>query len=377
MIPYGLITQRSVVQIHLPPTKWFQRVEPISTTGSVTLNPLPVDLQTVLTSEEYDFYMETNFKWPSSLLVAVAIMLVAHAMLGKLFAQSERPNTTQNAPARPSNGDDDWTRAPKGLQTANSWRTGDTLPPELRRFRESETKEPNPMDSWDLIAQVNNLPLLAALVVDPGADPECREDALSRGIEVGGPNRFFGLLRSQLSSAAPENIQPWLKTVRDQMARPHAVVNALSISYEDMSQKEALAVIAKITGDLRRGMAWTEVYKRYSEEFSFPPDPKNRDSTKIGLLGPLVVFPDPALGSGQMVTVATSSDASQEKVSEWKGKPLPIRLWGMARFDPAHLPTLLKASVGDVVSLLSELNHEYVLYRVEEVYNGEPENRPQ
>ena len=23
--------------------------------------------------------------------------------------------------------------------------------PELRRFRESETKEPNPMDSWDLI----------------------------------------------------------------------------------------------------------------------------------------------------------------------------------------------------------------------------------
>ena len=86
-----------MVQIHLPPTKWFQRVEPISTTGSVTLNPLPVDLQTVLTSEEYDFYMETNFKWPSSLLVAVAIMLVAHAMLGKLFAQSERPNTTQNA----------------------------------------------------------------------------------------------------------------------------------------------------------------------------------------------------------------------------------------------------------------------------------------
>jgi hypothetical protein len=338
--------------------------------------PAVVNSQTVLSSEEYDFYMQANSKWAFSLLVAAAITLLALASSGKLLAQSEHPSTTQKAPARPSNADDDWTRAPKVLQTANSWRTGDTLPPELRRFRESKTKEPNPMDSWDLIAQVNNLPLLAALVVDPGAAPECREDALSRGIAVGGPNRFFGLLRPQLSTAAPENIQPWLKTVRDQMARQHAVVNALSISYEDMSQKEALAVIARITGDLRRGMAWTEVYRRYSEEFGFPPDPKNGDSTKIGLLGPLVVFPDPALGSGQMVTVATSSGGSQEKVFGWKGKPLPIRLWGMARFDPAHLPTLLKASVGDVVSLPSELNHEYVLYQVEEIYNGDSENRP-
>jgi hypothetical protein len=119
------------------------------------------------------------------------IALVAYTAPGKLLAQSAHPSTTQNAPARPSNADDDWTRAPKVLQIANSWRTGDTLPHELRRFRESRTKEPNPMDSWDLISQVNNLPLLAALVVDPGADPECREFSLSRGIEVGGPSRYL------------------------------------------------------------------------------------------------------------------------------------------------------------------------------------------
>ena len=328
----------------------------------------------MVASEEYDFYMEANSKWAFSLLVAVALMVLALASSGKLLAQSEHPSTTQKAPARPSNADDDWTRAPKVLQTANSWRTGDTLPPELRRFRESKTKEPNPMDSWDLIAQVNNLPLLAALVVDSGADPECREDALSRGIEVGGPNRFFGLLRPQLSTAAPENIQPWLKTVRDQMARQHAVVNALSISYEDMSQKEALAVIARITGDLQRGVAWTDVYERYSEEFSYPPDSKNGDRTKIGLLGRLVVFPDPELGSGQMVTATVASGRSQEKVDQWQGKPLPSRLYGMARFDPAHLSALLKSNVGDVVSLSSELNHEYLLYQVEEIYNGDPKN---
>jgi hypothetical protein len=316
--------------------------------------------------------METNSKW---LLFAVPVALVANAVPCKLFAQSVHPNTVQVAPARPSRGDDDWTRAPKVLQVANSWRNGDPLPPELRRFRESRTKEPNPMDSWDLIAQVNNLPLLAALVVDPGADPECREFSLSRGIEVGGPSRFFGLLRSELPATAPEKIQAWVKLVRDQMARPHAVVNALFISYEDMSQKEALAVFARITGDLQRGMAWKEVYERYAEEFSYPPDSKNGDSTKIGLLGPLVVFPDPELGSGQMVTVTVASGGSQEKVSQWQGGPLPSRLYGMARFDPAHLSTLLKANVGDVVSLSSELNHEYVLYQVVEVYKADPENR--
>jgi len=250
------------------------------------------------------------------------------------------------------------------LQTANSWRTGDPLPPELRRLRKSEMGEPGPMDSSTLIAQVSNLPLLAALVVDPGADPECREDALLQGIQVGGPNRFFDLLRSQLSTAVAKNIQPWVNEVRDRMSRPHAVVDALFISYEDMSRQKALAVIGRITNDLRRGVPWPKVYKQYSEEFGY----KTGNSTKIGLYGPLVVFPNPALGSGHM---------SQGEVSEWQGTPLPRRLGGLAYFDPAHLPRLLKASVGDVISLPSEQNHEYVLYQVQEIYKGDTENRPQ
>ncbi|HYL86721.1 MAG TPA: hypothetical protein VE263_21020 [Candidatus Angelobacter sp.] len=228
------------------------------------------------------------------------------------------------------------------------------------------------MESWVLIGQVANLPLLAALVVDPGADPECREDALSQGIEVGGPNRFFDLLRAQLSSATAKNIQPWINEVRDRMSRPHAVVNALSISYEDMPREKALAVMARITNDLRRGVPWPKVYEQYSEESSYPPDPKTGDRTKIGLLGPLVLFPDPALGRGHMATV--SSDGSQ--YIQWEGTPLPRRLGGLAYFDPAHLPTLLKASVGDVISLPSELYSEFVLYQVQEIYKGDAENQP-
>jgi hypothetical protein len=269
---------------------------------------------------------------------------------------------------------DDWGRAPKILQTAKSWRNGDPLPPDLRRLRESESDIPGPMDSRSLIAEVHNLPLLVALVVDSGADPECREDALSQGIEVGGPNRFFKLLRSQLSIVAAKNIQPWINEVRDRMSRPHAVVDALFISYEDMPRHEALAVIGRITNDLRRGVPWLRVYKQYSEEFSYdPPDPKTGDLTKIGLLGPLVVFPDSALGRGHMATVTFSSG----EAVQWQGPPLPRHLWALAYFDPAHLPTLLKASVGDVIALPSELNHEYVLYQVQEIYKSDAENRPQ
>lgn len=316
--------------------------------------------------------MGTRFKWLFSVLVAVPVMLVAHAVPDKPLAQSERPSTTHSAAGRPSSGYDDWARAPKIVQAANSWRTGDPVPPELRRLRESETHEPEPMDSHGLIAQVSNLPLLATLVVDPGADTECREDALFQGIQVGGPNRFFDLLRPQLSTAAAKNIQPWVKEVRNRMSRPHAVVDALFILYEDMPRQQALAVLGRITNDLRRGMPWPKVYKQYSEEFGY----KTGNTTKIGLYGPLVVFPDPALGTGHMATVTYSSGGSQYEVSEWQGTPLPRRLGGLAYFDPAHLPTLLKASVGDVITLPSEQNHEYVLYQVVEIYKADPENRP-
>lgn len=259
------------------------------------------------------------------------------------------------------------------LQNANSWHAGDPLPRELRRSSKSESDLGSPMDSRDLISNVTNLPLLAALVVDPKADPECREDALSQGLQVGGPNGFFGLLRSQLSTAKAESIQPWVTELRERIARPHAIVNALVIPYGEMSQKEALSVFARISGDLQRGVAWAEVYKRYSDEFSYPPDPKTGAHTKIGLLGRLVVFPDPELGRGHMATRTFAVGASQEEVFHWEGPPAPRRLFGLSFFDPAHLPNLLKADAGAVISLPSELHHEYVLYQVEEIYKGDPE----
>jgi hypothetical protein len=321
----------------------------------------------VLTSDDYHCCMGTRFKRPFFALVAIPIILVAHGAPRNAVAQSEGATTTESVTGRPSNGHDDWGRAPKILRAANSWRAGKPVPLELRRLRKSETDIPGPMDSRSLIARVRNLALLATLAADPSSDPECREDALSQGIEVGGPNRFFQLLRSQLSIVATTDIEPWVNEVRDRMSRPHAVVDALFISYEEMPHQEALAVVGRITDDLRRGVPWPRVYKRYSAAFRYdPPDPKTGDLTKIGLLGPLVIFPDEALGRGHMATVSFSSG----KVAQWQGTPLPRHLWALAYFDPAHLPTLLNASVGDVISLPSELNHEYVLYQVREIYKG-------
>ena len=308
-------------------------------------------------------------KWPLLVVMVVPLTLAAAA---RRLAQSVR-TTAQSFAARRSNKQDGGSASI--LQAAESWRTGDPLPQDLRRFRKYGTDIATTLDSSSLIAQVQNLALLAALVVDSGTEPECREDALSRGLEVDGPKQFFDLLRTQLSTPAAKDIQPWVNEVRERMSRPHVVVDALFIEDRDMPHQQALTVIKRVTNDLRTGMPWSKVYEQYSEEFSDPPDPQGGQRTKIGLLGHLVVFPDPALGKGHMATI--TSGESKYEVVRWQGPPLPRRLWSLAYFDPAHLPTLLKANVGDVISLRSKLYREYVLYQVQEIYQGDAEKRKQ
>jgi len=301
--------------------------------------------------------------WP--LLVAMVVPLTL-AAYGPRLVQSA-PTTAQSSAA--DRQDDGSVRI---LQTADSWRTGDPLPQELRRFRHYGADIPTTLDSDSLIAQVKNPALLAALVVDSGTDPECREDALSRGLEVDGPNQFFDLPRTQLSAAATKDIQPWINEVRQRMSRPHVVVDALSIEDRDMPRQQALKVIKRVTNDLRTGAPWSKVYERYSEEFSYPPK-SDGSRTKIGLLGHLVIFPDPLLGKGYMANITPRN--SKYEVVQWQGPPPPRRLWRLDYFDSAHLPALLKANVGDVLSLRSKLYREYVLYQVQEIYQGDAEKR--
>jgi hypothetical protein len=302
--------------------------------------------------------------WP---LVVVMVAPLTLADYGRHLVHSA-PTATQSSAA--DRQDDASARV---LQRADSWRTGDPLPPDLRLFRHYGADIPTTLDSDSLIAQVKNPALLAALVVDSGTDPECREDALSRGLEVDGPEQFFNLLRAQLSAAAPKD-SAWANEVRERMARPHVVVDALFIEDRDMPHQQVLTVIKKITDDLRT-MPWSKVYEQYSEKFSYPSEPQGGQRTKIGLLGHLVVFPDPVLGKGHMATI--TSGKPKYEVVQWQGPPLPRHLWRLEYFDSAHLPILLKANVSDVILIRSKLYREYVLYQVQEIYKGDAEKRPQ
>src|SRR5258708_39903195 len=149
--------------------------------------------------------------WPLLVVMVVPLTLAAY---GRRLAQSA-PTTAQSSAA--DRQDDGSVRI---LQTADSWRTGDPLPQELRRFRHYGADISTTLDSDSLIAQVKNPALLAALVVASGTDPECREDALSRGLEVDGPKQFFDLLRTQLSPAAPKDTPPCINSHLTPMHRP-------------------------------------------------------------------------------------------------------------------------------------------------------------
>lgn len=308
--------------------------------------------------------MGNRFDWPLLVVMVVPLTLAAYgrrlAQAAPTFAQSSAADRQDDGPARV-------------LQRTDSWRTGQPLPEELRRFRHYGADIPTTSDSDSLIAQVKNPALLAALVVDTGTDPECREDALSRGLEVDGPKQFFDLLRTQLPVAAAKDIQPWINEVRQRMSRPHVVVDALSIEDREMPHKQAMTVLKEIASDLRT-TPWSKVYEQYSEKFSDPPKPDGSQRTKIELLGHLVIFPDPMLGKGYMAKITPRK--SKYEVVQWRGPLPPRRLWSLNYFDSAHLSTLLKANVGDVISLRSTLYREYVLYQVQEVYKGDVEERP-
>lgn len=309
-------------------------------------------------------------------LLALMVVPLTFAAGARRPSQSGRSITTQSGAVQASNGQDDWdVETKKILLTANSWRTGDPIPSALRRFRQYGSDIPTTMDSDALMAQVQNLFLLATIVLDPGSDNQCREDAFAQGMQVGGPNQFFELLRPQLSAPTAKDLEPWVNEVRDRISRPTAVVNALFIQDRDMPRQKALSVIERITADLRGGMVWSRAYKQYSEEFSYPADPKTGYRTKIGLLGPLVIFPDPELGKGYMATITPQK--SKTEYVQWQGPSPPRHLWGLSYFDAAHLPILLEANAGDVISLRSELYREYVLYQVKEIYKGDTAKRPQ
>ncbi len=233
--------------------------------------------------------------------------------------------------------EDAWARAPAVLATANAWREGEPIPAELQRYEKSPGDMPAPNDTDVLISGVANLTLLAALVTDLDADLECREEAFVQGTYVGGPSKFFAVLTRDFS-ALKQPPDPWLVELRQRVAQPHVVVNALFIEDADMPRETALKVLDRMERELRGGSGWDIVYRKYADEYGY----RTSNRTKIGNLGHLVVYPDPALGRGYFVNIGPHAIT-------WKGEELPHRLSRLAYFDAAHLPALMHCSPGDVI----------------------------
>lgn len=257
-----------------------------------------------------------------------------------------------------SASDDPWLHAPIIVKAANSWRPGNSIPQELRHYRESPTDMPTPMDSLSLVSKVTNLPLLSLIATDVSADPECREDAFTQGMYIGGPAKFFELVKRDLSRTQGRR-SAWLTELTTRMAEPHVVVDALFIDDEDMPREQAIDVLDRIERSLRDGGRWDVVYGKYADEFGY----KTGDRTKIGNLGHFVVFRDPKLGRGHYV------DSGPNTIS-WQGEELPRRLWRLSYFDASHLPMIVGSAPGAIVRLHSSDSHRFVLYQVQEVYSG-------
>lgn len=253
---------------------------------------------------------------------------------------------------------DRYAAAPKIVDAANSWRAGDPIPVQLRQYHKSPSDLPDPADSEVLIHQVNNLALLSALATDLGADQACREEAFIQGTYAGGPSKFFSLLSGELSARKQES-NPWLLELRQRIALPHVVVNALFIQDADMPRESALQVLTRIRQELRDGTSWDAVYLKYSEQFGY----RTSHRTKVGNLGHLVIYPDPALGRGYFITIGPHTIT-------WEGEELPRRLSRLSFFDASHLPAIMRMSPGEVLYLHSSLYDEWVLYQAEEVYGG-------
>lgn len=186
------------------------------------------------------------------------------------------------ASASPRNLSD---RAPEIVATANAWRPGEPIPVELQRYHESGSDMPMPGDSDMLIDGITNIALLSTLATDLKADQECREDAFTQGLYLAGPNAFFALVAQDLNALAAPN-DPWVADLRQRIALPHVVVDALFIKDADMPRDAANAAMDRLERELRGGADWTLVYRKYADEFGY----RTGNRTSIGNLGHLVVL---------------------------------------------------------------------------------------
>jgi hypothetical protein len=233
------------------------------------------------------------------------------------------------------------------VKRANAWKSGEPIPTDLLVFRASHGCLPLATDTVPVFGSITNYELLQHIVFSP-CDERIFTCAAGRALSLVGPNRFFGDARKQYSARPALLSQPRHRRLTARSELPHVVVDGLFIDDSDMTRDAAAAVFARITIDLRAGMPFGAVQKKYWAAHEYSYVKTLSDGTKVPLHGTRVG------NYGDFIVSEQSRDAR------------PFRL---AEAPSEHVRPLLSHRTGDIVVLRDEAEHRSILYRVREFYS--------
>lgn len=162
-----------------------------------------------------------------------------------------------------------------------------------------------------------------------------------------GPNRFFGDARKRYSTQPELLSQERHRSIHARSGLPHVVVDGLFIDDSDMSRQEAETVFAQVTADLKAGMPFDAVQKKYWDAHEYSYVKTLSDGTKITL---------------HRTRVGNYGDFT---ISERSRDAHPFR---RAEAPAGHVQPLLSRQTGDILVLRDEAKHRSILYRVREFY---------
>jgi hypothetical protein len=230
---------------------------------------------------------------------------------------------------------------------ANAWTRGQPIPAELLTFRESDGCFAEPTDTYVAFDGITNYDLLRAIILHP-CDERVFDSAVKRALSLVGPTRFFHDI-CKVYAATPQLLsQPRHRTVHARSALPHVLVDGLFIDDGDMPRDDANEVFARIAADLRAGVAFDAVQKKYWDAYEYAYTETLSDGSKVTL---------------HRTRVGNYGDFV---ISERDHTARPFQ---SVDLPEQHVRPLLSGRTGDIIILRDETEHRSILYRVRDAYS--------
>ena len=248
---------------------------------------------------------------------------------------------------------------------ANAWKKGQPIPTEILEYRTSHQEGscfPDPTGTESIFYQITNYPALKEILFSKNTDARVFTNAANNAMRIAGPTQFFKDVLSQLNEDTALLKMERFRTLKIQSKIRHIVVDSLYISYADMPAKQIIPVLDQIEVELKSGMTWSSVYKKWADKFETPYEYKVNDGrsvighrTKIGNLGDFIL------------------PENRDELFSFRESWMPKE----------HLPKLMSAKANEILILFDkedltnypdlakkESGERYILYRIREIWAG-------